>query len=230
MSNQGKINPGYRNRIGYHTALLGGMAFIFSTIVVLGNISTHDDIELRLKEDMLASLQQVLPPALYDNDPLEDTLSLKLGGAEKETIVYRAKMTGKIVGVAFQVTGTGYAGPIKMIMGIDRQGKVLGVRVIAHLETPGLGDKIEVKKSKWITLFDGLSIGNPEKAKWAVKKDGGIFDQFTGATITPRAVIKSIKHGLQMFEKHHHEITDDTDKIIKTSQPHQARSMRRVTS
>ena len=137
-------------------------------------------------------------------------------------------MTGKIIGVAFQVTaGTGYAGPIEMIMGIDMQGKLLGVRVVAHKETPGLGDKIEVAKSKWITLFDGLSIGNPEKDKWAVKKDGGNFDQFTGATITPRAVVKAIKHGLEMFEKHRHEISDDSDKIIKTSLLHQSTSLRR---
>ena len=218
MSNKAVINPSYRNRIGYHTALLGGMAFIISSLVAIGNISTREDIALRLKEDMMASLQQVLPVDLYDNQPLDDSITLEVAPPPSEALkIYRAKMTGKVVGVAFQVSGQGYAGPIKIILGIDTKGKLLGVRVIAHLETPGLGDKIEVAKSDWIKGFDGLFLGQPEKDKWKVKKDGGVFDQFTGATITPRAVVKAVKYGLEVYQQHRHEILDDSDKIKKTT-------------
>lgn len=216
MSKKALLNPSYRNRIGYHTALLGGMAFIFSAMVALGNNSTKDAIKLRLKEDMQASLQQVLPATIYDNQPLEDILPLKLPKTEEKTLtIYRARMAGKITGVAYQVVSTtGYAGPINIIMGIDNKGKLLGVRVISHTETPGLGDKIEAAKSDWITHFTGLSLKNPPPDKWKVKKDGGVFDQFTGATITPRAVVKAIKHGLVIFQEHQHEILDDSSSTI----------------
>jgi len=93
-----------------------------------------------------------------------------------------------------------------LIMGIDRDGKVLGVRVLSHKETPGLGDKIEVSKGKWIFSFDGKSSQTPDNAGWRVKKDGGIFDQFTGATITPRAIVKAVKQGLDFFNVHKTEI------------------------
>ena len=106
---------------------------------------------------------------------------------------------GKIVGVAYEITGQGYGGAIVLIMGVDNTGKILGVRVISHHETPGLGDNIEVSKSDWITKFKGLFFGKPPKSQWKVKKDGGYFDQFTGATITPRGVVKAIKRGLQML-------------------------------
>ena len=91
------------------------------------------------------------------------------------------------------------AGDIDVILGLAADGKVLGARVLAHKETPGLGDKIEVAKGDWILAFDGLSLGNPPPERWAVKKDGGDFDQFSGATITPRAVVRALKGGLEFF-------------------------------
>jgi electron transport complex protein RnfG len=91
-------------------------------------------------------------------------------------------------------------------MGVDTQGRLLGARVVKHAETPGLGDKIEPAKSKWILDFDGKSLNDPPAEKWAVKKDGGVFDQFAGATITPRAVVKAVKSGLEFFAAHREEI------------------------
>ena len=91
-------------------------------------------------------------------------------------------------------------------MGIAADGKLLGVRVLAHKETPGLGDKIEVKKDPWVKSFDGKSLADPTSDKWAVKKDGGIFDQFAGATITPRAVVKAVKGGLDFYTEHRKKI------------------------
>ena len=159
----------YRNRVSYHTALLGGTALLFSALITLGHISTHADIELRMKEDMMASMRQVLPPAIYDNKPLDDAITLKADNPSESSLkIYRARKAGQIVGVAYEITGTGYSGPIEIIMGVDKDGKILGVRVISHQETPGLGDKIELAKSDWITKFTGLFFGKPKKDKWKV--------------------------------------------------------------
>jgi electron transport complex protein RnfG len=103
--------------------------------------------------------------------------------------------------VVFQTVGRGYAGPIVCIMGVSRDGQLLGVRVLSHKETPGLGDKIEPARSQWIYEFEGKSLGSPAADKWAVKKDGGVFDQFAGATITPRGVVRAVKGGLELFAR-----------------------------
>ncbi len=103
--------------------------------------------------------------------------------------------------MVFKVQARGYAGPVVSMMGVDRDGTLLGVRVIKHTETPGLGDKIEPAKSNWIYEFEGKSLSDPPAGKFAVKKDGGVFDQFAGATITPRAVVKSVKGGLEFFAR-----------------------------
>jgi electron transport complex protein RnfG len=113
-----------------------------------------------------------------------------------------------VTAVAYEIFGTGYAGEMKLMLGIDREGKVLGVRVLAHKETPGLGDKIEVKKGDWILRFDGLSLGNPPLERWKVKKDGGQFDQFAGATITPRGVLTAIRSGLEFFAANKAKLID----------------------
>ena len=120
--------------------------------------------------------------------------------------VYRARLGGDPKGAVFKMASRGYAGDVVCLMGVDVQGKILGVRVIKHQETPGLGDKIEVAKGNWILAFDGKSLQNPDLAHWGVKKDGGIFDQFAGATITPRAVVKAVKGGLDFYAAHQNEI------------------------
>ena len=96
----------------------------------------------------------------------------------------------------------GYGGPIKLLVGINADGSLAGVRVVNHHETPGLGDAIDTRRSNWILGFTGRSLGDPSPAQWAVRKDGGVFDQFTGATITPRAVVKAVKRALVYFEAH----------------------------
>lgn len=202
--------PSYRKRIGYHAGLLWAMAAICSAALVIAYKATDEDIKLRQREDMQATLQQVIPARLYDNDILSDKLDIPLDGhvmAGKAMItVYRASKHNKLTGFAYQVTGLGYAGPIEIMLGVDTSGRILGTRVISHSETPGLGDKIEIKKDDWIELFNGLSLGAPSTEKWKVKKDGGQFDQFTGATITPRAVIKAVRQGLEFFQQHRTEL------------------------
>ncbi len=205
--------PSYRKRLGYHAGLLGGIALLASTALVIGNMRTRDDIAARLAEDMQASLQQVIPQGLYDNDLLQDQAVLPIGPDPKQVVkIYRARQADKVEAVAYQVTGQGYAGAIDLIMGVDREGKLLGVRVIAHSETPGLGDKMETAKSDWILSFDGRSLSDPVADKWKVKKDGGTFDQFTGATITPRAIVRAIREGLALFQHHRAELLDEASK------------------
>jgi len=191
----------WRQLIGYQGASLGLVCALVALGLLVGNQVTHQDILARGQEDQLASLRQVLPASLYDNDPLAEAQTLQdedLGPVE----VYPARRGGTLTAVAFKVTTYGYGGAIVLLMAVDDQGKILGVRVLSHKETPGLADKIEVSRSDWITRFDGLSLGNPDLPGWAVKKDGGQFDQFAGATITPRAVVRGILHGLQFQARH----------------------------
>ncbi|MCF7983141.1 MAG: electron transport complex subunit RsxG [Thiohalocapsa sp.] len=203
-------NPTYRRRVGYQSGLLGGFALVAAALLVMGDIATRDAIAEREAEDLLASLQQVLPEDLHDNDLLANTIQLPATAAvvpEGSVTVYRALQGLDVTAVAFDVTGQGYAGPIHVLLGIGVDGRVLGARVLAHAETPGLGDKIEIGRDDWILSFDGRSLDDPQPARWAVEKDGGIFDQFSGATITPRAVVRAVKGGLELFEANRDALT-----------------------
>ena len=199
-----------KTRISYQTLLLAGFALLASALLGLADYNTRDVIKLRLEEDLRASLAEVIPDSFYDNNLLEDTVYIaskedKLG--TDQMMVYLGRKNGKVNAVSFRLVASGgYSGPINLIMGVDKDGKVLGVRIIAHAETPGLGDKIEVSKSSWILNFEGRSLQNLTIEQWAVKKDGGVFDQFSGATITPRAIVKAVHQGLKFFENHRAEL------------------------
>jgi electron transport complex protein RnfG len=195
-----------RGMLGYPGAVLGGIGLLTSGALALADRATLDDIKAAQDLDMKQSLTQVLP-GKYENDMLKDTVVLP--GPDGEVTVYRARQGGRVVAVVFKVQARGYAGPIVSMMGVDRDGKMLGVRVIKHTETPGLGDKIEPAKGEWIHSFEGKSLGNLPAEKFAVKKDGGVFDQFAGATITPRAGVKSVKGGLVFFAKEKVRMLDD---------------------
>ena len=190
-----------------HGVILGSFCLGFGLLLAITDRLTLADIAARSLEDRQNSLAQVIPAAIHDNNPVIDTLALKDANA-REVTVYRARKQGKVTGVAYEIYGTGYAGEIKLMMGIDAEGKLLGVRVLAHKETPGLGDKIEEKKGDWILRFAGLSLGNPPAERWKVKKDGGQFDQFAGATITPRGVLRAIRDGLDFFAANRGQLTE----------------------
>jgi electron transport complex protein RnfG len=201
--------PSYRQRVAYHASILGFMALFVSVAIVMGDLSTRDDIRLRKEEDMMASLRKVIPPTTYDNNPLADMAVISTAdgkGTAHDVRIFIARLKKNIVAVAYQVTGTGYAGDIEIMMGVTPAGALTGVRIVSHAETPGLGDKIEERKSDWILKFAGLSLVNPIPALWKVKKDGGQFDQFSGATITPRGVVAAVRQGLEFFQQHKQEI------------------------
>jgi electron transport complex protein RnfG len=192
-----------------HALLLGGFALLATVILALGDRLTRPSIALRRSEDLQRSLAQVIPPDLHDNDLLADTVNLPEREGGKKRRVYLARRGGVIEAVAFRVEGPGYGGLITLVMGVDRDGSILGVRVISHAETPGLGDAIEAEKSRWITGFDGKTLADPPPGDWKVKKDGGFFDQFSGATITPRAVVRAVKGGLVFFRRHRDRLLKD---------------------
>lgn len=195
-----------RDKLLYQGLLLGAAAFLTSAALALASRATEADIRAAEAEDLKQSLVQVLP-GTYDNDLLSDTVTI--GSKEGEVLAYRARRAGTVEAVVYRVTGQGYGGAVICVMGISREGKILGVRVVKHTETPGLGDKIEPAKGNWILSFDGKWLGDPSADKWAVKKDGGVFDQFAGATITPRGVVKAVKGGLEFFEGNKDVLLDE---------------------
>jgi electron transport complex protein RnfG len=198
-----------RQRLDYQTYLLAAAGLVASLLLGISDLATKGSIELRQQEDMLATLEQVLPAELFDNKLLNDTLKISDTGERGlgETRVYLARKDGRVTAVAFKLSAPGgYSGPITLVMGIDAEGVILGTRVIAHAETPGLGDKIEKAKSNWILAFTGRSLENTSLERWKVKKDGGDFDQFAGATITPRAVVGGVHAGLAFFQRHQAEL------------------------
>jgi electron transport complex protein RnfG len=199
--------PGHRTAPWYQGVLLGGFCLVCSAVLALAYRFSEPEIEQRQKEDMEASLGQVVPARYRGNDMVADTVAVD--GPAGKTTVYRARKDGQVTAVAYRVVGQGYGGDIVIVMGVDRNGEILGVRVVQHAETPGLGDKIDVRKTRWIEAFTGLSLANTPLARWAVKKDGGRFDQFSGATITPRAVVKAVKDGLALFDRQRARMLDE---------------------
>jgi len=194
-----------KNIIGA-TVLLALFAVVGTGLVAFTQERTAQRIADNEREALLRSLNEVIPKASYDNDIFHDTVDVtapKLLGVKDAVTVYRARKDGKPVAAALTVVAPdGYNGDIKLLVGIHYDGTLSGVRAIAESETPGLGDNIETDRSDWILNFTGKSLSNPDEKGWAVKKDGGSFDQFTGATITPRAVVKAVHRALLYFKDH----------------------------
>ncbi|WP_297769136.1 electron transport complex subunit RsxG [uncultured Alcanivorax sp.] len=192
-----------RQAISRNMVILSVFAIGTAATLAITNELTIGKVECNKQAALMASLNEVMPHEQHDNDLLADrlTVSAPLLGRNGHH-VYRARLDGEPSGAVLEATAAdGYGGNIALIVGVDTQGKVQGVRVVPpHNETPGLGDKIETKKSDWIYGFNGLSLGNPASEGWAVKKDGGQFDSFTGATITPRAVVGAVHRALQYFD------------------------------
>ena len=167
---------------------------------------TRGTIEHNEQLAKLALINQALPPGQYDNDLMQDTVSLApdpLLGTIEATTAYRARLAGQPAALVLEaVAPDGYSGRIKLLIAIRADGEISGVRVIAHNETPGLGDYIDIARNPWIKNFDGTSLAKYGEGDWKVKKDGGKFDYMTGATITPRAVVKAVHKALQYFAQH----------------------------
>ena len=203
---------GLRYPVIRSSLLLGVIALLGTSLLAGVNDLTRERIVEQEKRRVLQQLNEVVPVTLFNNDLLEDVIKI-----EDETFfrhpapitVFRARMDGRPVAVMMIVsTPDGYNGDIRFLAGIDVSGKVLGVRIISHRETPGLGDPIDVEKSDWILGFNDKSLDNPDTNGWAVKRDGGEFDQFTGATISPRAVVRAVHNTLIYFQANMQQLFD----------------------
>lgn len=171
---------------------------------------TRAQIAVNERQVMRDQLARVLATTRYNNDLLQQVSVLQVSEATgvSEAMPYYVAVQGEVI-TAFVFTVVapdGYSGPIKLLVGITPAGEVLAVRVVAHRETPGLGDAIESKKSPWINMFNGRSLQDPAATKWKVKKDGGEFDQLSGATISPRAIVKAVHRLLVYFVAHQGEL------------------------
>ena len=176
--------------------ILAVFAAVTTGVTALVNEVTKPTVAKQMAIQEKALLDQVVPPSLYDNDLQKECylVSNPVLGDDQPHPFYLARKAGQPVAAAIEtIAPDGYSGAIRMLVGADFSGKVLGVRVTEHHETPGLGDKIELRISDWITHLSGVTIHGSQDSHFAVKKDGGDFDQFTGATITPRAVVNETK-------------------------------------
>jgi len=195
-----------------NSLLLGAFALVTTALLAFTAQLTKERISKAEREAQQQALFEIVPKVNHDNDMLSEIikvpesawagLGLKSGGD-----IYVARHTDETIAVIIPaVAPDGYSGDIRMIVGINADGTIAGVRIIDHHETPGLGDKIELKKTEWILGFNGKSLTSPKKPQWKVKKDSGDFDQFAGATITPRAVVNQIRRVLEFVDAHHDEL------------------------
>ncbi|AFR03481.1 MULTISPECIES: electron transport complex subunit RsxG [Pectobacterium] len=179
-----------------HATTLALFAAGTTALTAVVNMLTEPTISHQAMLQQKILLDQVVPAELYNSDMQKEcyVVTNPALGSSAPHRVFIARQNGEPVAAALESTAPdGYSGAIRLLVGADFHGKVLGVRVTEHHETPGLGDKIEARISDWITRFSGQTVQGEQDARWAVKKEGGMFDQFTGATITPRAVINSVK-------------------------------------
>ena len=187
-------------------AILFVFALVATALLVATFVRTEPTIERSKQAEKLALLRQVLPPALYDNDLIASQQSVpadELLGTRQPSAIWIARRDEAVTAVVLEaIARDGYSGNIHLVIGIDIDGTVTGVRVTSHRETPGLGDYIERAKSPWIEQFVGKSLANPEAKRWRVAKDGGEFYARAGATITPRAVVKAVGAALDYFARH----------------------------
>lgn len=192
------------NAMKKNGAILAVFAIAATSLVAVTNWITADTIKQQQQMQLQQTLSQVVPQTMHDNLLFSSCMLLpsQTTVTSKPLPAYLATKEGKPTAIAIETYAPdGYNGAIKIIVGIDINGVVISTRVLEHKETPGLGDKIEVRKGNWIFSFDHKALTDDNQSEWAVRKDGGQFDQFTGATITPRAVVKAVKNTLIYFKE-----------------------------
>jgi len=197
-------------------ALLGAFALISTWLVAITFNVTEAPIAASEKKALLRNLHVLIPTAIHDNDLFTDVITVQdqdYLGINKPQRVFRARQDNKPVAVALEtVAPDGYGGNIFLLVAIRYDGRLLGVRISKHKETPGLGDDIEIERSDWILSFNNKSLSTPTEKSWRVEKDGGEFDQFTGATITPRAIVKAVHRSLKYYQQHRDSLFADNTK------------------
>lgn len=192
--------------ISKNSLILGAFAAATAALIAFTFDHTQARISASEKRAAQRALFEIVPQQRHNNDMLASTITIPPSQAQALGLgtsadIHLARQNGELVAFVIPaIAPDGYSGDIKMIVGVNVDGSVAGVRVLSHKETPGLGDKVDLNKSRWILTFESKSLADPPPKDWAVKKDGGAFDQFTGATITPRAVVNQVKEVLQYVE------------------------------
>ena len=189
-----------------NSVILGLFAVATVGMIAVTQQGTAERISEAQRRVQLSALNEIVPHDQHDNDLLTDSFTVQdrqYLSLSAPAEAYRARQGDRVSAVILPVVAPdGYSGRIDLLVGIRADGSIAGVRSVSHRETPGLGDKIDAGKSHWILSFNGKSLSMPIPEQWAVKKDGGQFDQFTGATITPRAVVKAVYQALTYFDEH----------------------------
>jgi len=193
--------------------VLAIVAAAFAALLTLLADLTRERAATHRESWLTQRLDALVPPSLYDNDMLSDRIEVlapaSLGTTEPVS-VYRARRAGRPTAVVLRpVAPDGYAGEIELLVAIAYDGSLLGVQVLSHNETPGLGDAFERREPEWLERFRGRSLEDPPQRRWAVRKDGGEFDQFTGATITARAIVKAVRSTLEFYGRNRDKLFAD---------------------
>jgi electron transport complex protein RnfG len=198
-------------------------AFIGTALVAFTQEETRELIKISERKSLLRNLHAVLDPDTYNNDLFMDrslVTSKQYLGTDKPVPIFVARYDETPVAVILQpVAPDGYSGDINLLISVKYDGVLAGVRVLTHRETPGLGDFIEARRSNWILDFDHRSLSNPDKTGWHVKRDGGVFDQVTGATITPRAIVKAVHKTLQYVDKNRETLFAAKAPLVQIAKP-----------
>jgi electron transport complex protein RnfG len=204
--------------IGKNGGILAGFAFATTALIALTFYATKDTIALAKERQLLTVLNTLVEEDAHDNELHSDCIvvapSPLLG--EQPQRIFRARQNEQNIAAIIETTATdGYSGDINIVVAISPEETVLGARVVGHKETPGLGDKIDLRVSDWILSFEGIPYSEQNAERWQVKKDGGQFDQFTGATITPRAVINAIKNAAVYLGQNRRSIFDTPSNCLE---------------
>ncbi len=198
-----------RKTINKNGLTLALFALVSTTLVTMTYYGTQQKRNQQVQAQLQRTLDQVIEAKHYNNDLLASCVVIQDAalGSSEPLHAYIAKQDENIVAIALEsVAPNGYNGKIKLITGIDHHGHITGSRVLSHQETPGLGDKIDIRISNWMLEFNGENLTERNQQQWQVRKDGGKFDQFTGATITPRAVVQAVKNTLSYYQSHQQNI------------------------
>ncbi|MEH6711686.1 MAG: electron transport complex subunit RsxG [Paraglaciecola polaris] len=184
--------------------ILGLFAVITSGLIALTFFGTQEQIEYQRQQTLLTIFDELVPQGSYNNEMQHDCVfvtSMDYLGSKTPHHIYRATLDGAPTAAVIETTApNGYSGRIELVVGVTGESTVSGVRILNHKETPGLGDKIDLRVSEWVLGFDDQNLNPQNTSDWAVKKDGGQFDQFTGATITPRAVVSAVKRAIEYYQ------------------------------
>ena len=212
------------DRQGYRAiALVAGVAIVAAAIMSGSYEISAERIRQNQRERILEALHEVVDPAAHDNDLVQDQIFVTdpdLLGTPDPVEVFLASRDGAPVAAIFaSVAPRGYNGPIRLLVGVNADGTVSGVRVTEHRETPGLADQIDFDKSDWITTFDGRSLSSPPVTAWSVVSEGGEFDAFTSATVTPRAIVRAVRDTLIYFEQNEAELFSQLPVTNATAEP-----------